>query len=966
MAVSAFAGSASAAPAAPAFAISQVIKDLNFTNQPAKAASLYSFYLGYINPTLSFSNDPKEFTVSLDGVSSASIYLNRDYGSMNEVADHLNEQLTRLSKPIAAEVGDDGNFSLSTVAVGSSARLIVGGTNGNELFPIAESAGQDAAIKNKIFTVGDGVDTATIALTANETDMATFVSDVNSVLAGSNVNVTAEAKGRSEFTLTSEVTGQASRIDIGGANASDFFAQSSYAGHDVTQTTETVTASTNLPDTSYYAQTVYTTLILISNNPLMGDSPTGTATLTVDNGAPQTKTVSGGIADFATSGLTVGEHTFVFSYSGDANYSSTSLTKTLTTGKDRTVTQLTITPSAANEGETVTLRAEVPTIAPGDPNVTGNVAFYDGANLLGTKALETNNYFTSMTVSNLAAGDHSITAVYEGDPTHLSSTSMAKILKVVNPDVQAVANTKISLKPQYAQGEDEDTVYDNMTLPVFDPVNGVNISWESSDTSVVENNGVVRPPVFFAGEAHVTLKANLTKNGVKDTKTFNLTVQTQAQPALESVAIDQGDFPVTVGQTYSLTATGHYEGQLTNPIAPSAVSWSSSDTNVAAVDANGVLTVLAAGHTKISASYDGIASPPIEVTATQAPTALTASNNPVTITAGTRTPSVITATYSDHSTAVIDSVYINWTSDNTAVATVGVEVVAGIHTAVISGVAAGSTVINAVYGGQTLHIPVTVVAPDDDSSSGGLGGGSSGGSSSTTISSAPTQTEPKSGANPEPDIFQSSVVKTDTNVVHSVETLINAAKNTASTIAPSDTKGHWAEKTVDTFVKLGVIKGYEDGTAKPNQEITRAEFVSILSRIFTVSGTKQVQLNDVGSHWAHDAIEQFASAGVIGGYGDGTFQPDRTISREEMVLILSRIVNMNNVAKDATKGNFADLHDSYASDAIQQAAQAGIISGKDDGNFDPKADSTRAEALTIILNVLNLNTQIKTLLDSLK
>ncbi|WP_391573548.1 S-layer homology domain-containing protein, partial [Cohnella sp.] len=176
-----------------------------------------------------------------------------------------------------------------------------------------------------------------------------------------------------------------------------------------------------------------------------------------------------------------------------------------------------------------------------------------------------------------------------------------------------------------------------------------------------------------------------------------------------------------------------------------------------------------------------------------------------------------------------------------------------------------------------------------------------------------------------------------------------------------------AEKTIDVFIKLQLIKGYEDGTVRPNSPITRAEFAAILNRAFLIQGgsNTSVVLNDIGGNWAKEAIEKLVAAGVINGYADGTFKPDQTITREEMVIMLSRIVDLNNVAKDTTKGNFNDLNGAYAASEIIAVAQAGIVSGKGDGRFDPKSNATRAEALQIILNVLELNPQLKTLLDSL-
>jgi hypothetical protein len=249
----------------------------------------------------------------------------------------------------------------------------------------------------------------------------------------------------------------------------------------------------------------------------------------------------------------------------------------------------------------------------------------------------------------------------------------------------------------------------------------------------------------------------------------------------------------------------------------------------------------------------------------------------------------------------------------------------------------------------------------------------SGGSNTSTPSSpsATPTTTPDPALTPDSpqpmvDVFNSSIVN-ETNLVKTIEAKVAEAKEAIATIDFADTQGHWAEKTIDVFIKLQLIKGYEDGTFKPNSPITRAEFAAILSRAFNIQGgsNTSVVLKDIGNSWAKEAIENLVAAGVIQGYGDGTFKPNNTITREEMVVMLSRIVNLNNLAKDRAKGNFNDLDGAYAASEIKAVAQAGIVSGKGDGRFDPKSNATRAEALQIILNVLKLNPQLKTLLDSL-
>lgn len=186
---------------------------------------------------------------------------------------------------------------------------------------------------------------------------------------------------------------------------------------------------------------------------------------------------------------------------------------------------------------------------------------------------------------------------------------------------------------------------------------------------------------------------------------------------------------------------------------------------------------------------------------------------------------------------------------------------------------------------------------------------------------------------------------------------------------PADVKGHWAEAIFNAFVQLGVVDGYADGMVKPNEAISRAEFAVILKRVFDLkAGLKPVQFADVkDTHWAADAIESLASLSVLQGYEDGSFRPKQGITREEMVVIISRIINLHAEKQDVQAVSFKDLANagSFAIQAIQAAAEVGIIKGSANGEFKPKSALTRAEALQFVWNVLELDPQIKASLDRL-
>ncbi|OXM83648.1 hypothetical protein CF651_24565, partial [Paenibacillus rigui] len=152
----------------------------------------------------------------------------------------------------------------------------------------------------------------------------------------------------------------------------------------------------------------------------------------------------------------------------------------------------------------------------------------------------------------------------------------------------------------------------------------------------------------------------------------------------------------------------------------------------------------------------------------------------------------------------------------------------------------------------------------------------------------PTEQTPVS-PQPKVGVFISSIVN-EANLVNTIESKVAEAKEANATIDFADTQGHWAEKTIDIFVKLQLIDGYEDGTFRLDSPITRAEFAVILNRAFNIQGgsNTSIVLKDIGDNWAKGAIENLVAAGVIKGYDDSTFKPDKTITREEMVVMLSR------------------------------------------------------------------------------
>lgn len=100
----------------------------------------------------------------------------------------------------------------------------------------------------------------------------------------------------------------------------------------------------------------------------------------------------------------------------------------------------------------------------------------------------------------------------------------------------------------------------------------------------------------------------------------------------------------------------------------------------------------------------------------------------------------------------------------------------------------------------------------------------------------------------------------------------------------------WYAVAVSTLANAGAIKGYSNGTFQPGKPITRAEFVTILIGIYGANTSKGMPFAVVGSAWCHDAVATAYANGWVGGYADGTFHPNQTITRAEAVTILNRVL----------------------------------------------------------------------------
>lgn len=168
-------------------------------------------------------------------------------------------------------------------------------------------------------------------------------------------------------------------------------------------------------------------------------------------------------------------------------------------------------------------------------------------------------------------------------------------------------------------------------------------------------------------------------------------------------------------------------------------------------------------------------------------------------------------------------------------------------------------------------------------------------------------------------------------------------------------KSLWFKEYVDYSYAFGIFTGTTKTTFDPNDKITRAQFVQVLANLSGIDTSyKKVDTKfyDVPSgKWFTLAIKWASENGIVKGVGNGNFEPDTSVTREQMCLMLTNYAKFRGITfrKETDKVPFADdgSISSWAKKAVYICQQAKIVNGKGKGIFDPQGTGTRAEASKI-------------------
>ncbi|TCZ76825.1 hypothetical protein E0485_12640 [Paenibacillus albiflavus] len=443
-------------------------------------------------------------------------------------------------------------------------------------------------------------------------------------------------------------------------------------------------------------------------------------------------------------------------------------------------------------------------------------------------------------------------------------------------------------------------------------IRGMDAKWTSSDLNKATiSNGVV---TYTGNEGWVTITAKY--NGM----TTEQSAYVSKALSIKSLRINE-ELTYTLNPvTLSLTAT--LPDGKTKEITASEAVWTSNDLSIADVSSNGIVKFKGKdGPVTITASYGNQKATvyvnvkgAITVESIKINELLKYSKTPITLT--------VDVTDTKGNKADVQSSSFEWKTSNASIAKVdkGVVTFTGI---------VGQVTITATLGGKTATVSGYI--------------------------------SPNAGQGP----FMTNVINNDTLETNMLKKI--RSTNPLSSIPNyTDTSSHWANRQIKIGRKLDLITGYADDTFKPNQNITRGDFVIMLTRVFDIQPTtnRNTVFKDITNNAAKDAIITLNNLGIIGGYEDQTFRPDRQITRAEVVVILNKLVNVSQIPK-STNSKFTDISKHWAAESIKNIADIGLLSGRGDGTFAPSDNTTRAEAVFLLLRTLSLNPSINAALEEL-
>lgn len=195
------------------------------------------------------------------------------------------------------------------------------------------------------------------------------------------------------------------------------------------------------------------------------------------------------------------------------------------------------------------------------------------------------------------------------------------------------------------------------------------------------------------------------------------------------------------------------------------------------------------------------------------------------------------------------------------------------------------------------------------------------------------------------------------------ETPTEEKENESKTVEFKDIENHWAKEDIILMASKSIVEGIDKETFAPDGKVTRAQFAAMLTRALNLSeGEQKASFSDVkGDEWFVKAINAANEGGIIKGYEDGSFKPNAPVTRQEVAVMLNRSLKIlklkPEVSDDDVQALIKQFKDGdkiakWAQKPVATVAQEGIVKGMADGTFAPTKNCTRAEAVVMIKRLL--------------
>lgn len=284
-----------------------------------------------------------------------------------------------------------------------------------------------------------------------------------------------------------------------------------------------------------------------------------------------------------------------------------------------------------------------------------------------------------------------------------------------------------------------------------------------------------------------------------------------------------------------------------------------------------------------------------------------------------------------------------WESLNPTVATVSEN---GEVTAIAKGTA--KVVVRTEDNSERAYSLITV---KDKHTEEGNSGGNNNNNENSNESNNESSNNSSSSSNDSNSSNSNSNNKSNNSENKTTEDSKNDGSDNNKSLQFTDVQDHWASQSIQEVVESKWMVGYPDQTFRPNKVMNRAEFTSLIVRALGLTPKIGNTFTDIEEHWSKADVETAAAYGIISGIGENTFGPNEAITREQLAVIVVRALKLQGSGGELEFSDQNEIAD-WAKEAVGILAAKGIISGYKDGTFQPQKPATRAEVAIIMSKLM--------------